>query len=248
MALYFSPKVGDNRNCWQYNVAGNSWSIATTSVFTHAWRTPILYNEYIYILDNTNPEKYNFLDNTWSAGIAPPIFPGNQPCVARYMDSIIVLGGTSANTANQQYNFTTKLWKNLTPLPFGHQHFGCALLPSTTKRSTIPSPVQDKILLVNNVVNDNSATIYDITKKIFLPVPNMVQGHRHNNVIVLGQRVFVMTGYWGGANTVVEEYHQHNNSWTVVPFKILFGRWHSSTVAVPAVWFKNLPGSCYGVI
>jgi hypothetical protein len=61
-------------------------------------------------------------------------------------------------------------------------------------------------------------------------------------------QVFVFAGYNGGAVNIVEEYHQHNNSWTVAPKTLLYPRWHPGGITVPAHLFKNLPGGCLGVI
>jgi hypothetical protein len=67
--------------------------------------------------------------------------------------------------------------------------------------------------------------------------------------MILKNQVLVIAGFnGGGASTIVEEYHQHNNSWTQAPYNLLFRRWHHGGIAVPAHWFKNMPGGCVGVI
>ncbi len=47
----------------------------------------------------------------------------------------------------------------------------------------------DKILMMQTTTSDVSGTIYDITKKQFLPISSTTYGHRHNRILALGPNV-----------------------------------------------------------
>lgn len=243
----YSDQTGsDYRNCWKYSPTTNAWSSLTGSNYFHRWRTGFLYKNLVYFVDNANPEVYNVDTNQWSAGISAPNSPNNAPCMVVYRDSVFVLGGDGYNIGNRQYNFTTQAWTNLLNLPAGFQFFGCALLPASADRLPNGPLYDDKILMMQHNGDDRAGTIYDIKNNVYLPMTPTASGHRHNFLLSLGRRVFVLSGYNGAATPVVEEYHKHNNSWTVAK-SVLVARWHPSAVPVPAHWFKAFPGGCQGV-
>ena len=244
---YSDQAGGDNKQCWEYSYASNTWSYLTQSSYYHRWRTPFIYKNFIYFVDGSNPEKYDMDTNQWSAGISAPYNPGDAPCMVVYYDSVFVLGGNSYNIGNQQYNFTTQTWNIRANLPVGYGAFGCALIPAAKDRPPSSPIYSDKILMMQASNDDFGGTIYDIKKNIYLPMARTTYGHRHTGILTLGSRLFVTSGWYGSAYPYVEEYHQYNNTWTVQK-NIIYARWHVMSTAVPAHWFKNITGGCQGVI
>ena len=57
---------GRNRNCWKYNIAANQWNDVTVSPNNHARYAPAqVYNNMLYIVDNSNGENYDPATNSW---------------------------------------------------------------------------------------------------------------------------------------------------------------------------------------
>ena len=244
----YSPAYGNTVNCWEYSIASNTWSLMTSSRYAHTFMNGQIYKNQIYFPDYSYPETYNLDTNSWSSGIYIPNSPGSNPCIVSYLDTFIAIGGTSYPTGMQQYNFTSKTWTNLPSLSPGYSYFGCTLLPAPSDAPISAPLFTNRILMMQSQASDVLGTMFDISSSQFLPISPTTYGHRHNQILSLGRRVFVFAGFNGAPNNLVEEYHQHNNSWTVVPSGLLNGRFHTGAVAVPAHWFKNIPGGCQGVI
>lgn len=244
----YSPVIGNTAKCWEYNIASDTWSLMTTSANIHTWMPGSIYKNQLIFPDKYNPETFDLDTKTWSPGIFTPADSLNQPCFVVHLDTLIMFGGTNYPTTVQQYNFTSKTWTNLPSLSPGYAHFGCTLLPASSDTSISGLLYTDRILMMQNQNSDVLGTIFDISSNQYQPISPTTYGHRHNQILSLGRRVFVLSGFNGAPNTFVEEYHQHNNSWTVVPFQMIYGRYHLAAVAVPAHWFKNLAGGCQGVI
>ena len=244
----YSPALGDTPNCWEYNIGLNTWSSMTTSIYSHTYVTGQIFKNQLYFPDVSYPETFDLDTRKWSKGVSIPISPGTNPCIVSYLDTFIVMGGTSNPTGMQQYNITSKTWTNLPSLSPGYSYFGCVLLPSSPDAPGSAPLFTSRILMMQNQDSDVMGTIFDIASNKFLPISPTTYGHRYNRILSLGRRVFVFAGYNGAAHNIVEEYHQYNNSWTVAPFSLLYSRYHPGAVAVPAHWFKNITGGCLGVI
>lgn len=243
-----SQSIGDTSNCYQYNIATDTWSFMTASTYFHRWKPGLIYQNELYFIDNPNPETYNLDTNQWSAGITVPYATGENPCIVNYLDTLIIFGGSSYPTGMQQYNFTSKTWTNLPYLSSGYSYFGCTLLPASSDAPISDPLFADRILMMQSQSSDVLGTIYDISSSQFLPISPTTYGHRYNQILSMGRRVFVVAGYNGAPHNIVEEYHQHNNSWTVVPTRLLNSRYHPSATIVPAHWFKHISGGCQGII
>ena len=246
--LGYSVTYGHSRDCYSYDIASNTWSYMTSSSYTHTWLTGQIYKNQLYFFDSPYPETYDLSTNKWSTGIYIPTATGENPCLVNYLDSVIVIGGSSNPTVIQQYNFTSKTWSSLASPSPGYSYFGCTLLPASPDSSSSALLFTDRILMMQSTASDVQGTIFDISENQFLPISPTTYGHRHNQILSLGRRVFVFAGFNGAANNFVEEYHQHNNSWTVAPFQMIYPRFNLRAVAVPAHWFKNISGGCLGVI
>jgi N-acetylneuraminic acid mutarotase len=84
-----------NRDCYQYNVTADKWSKIATSVYNHQNNPATIYQDKIYIFDNSNanPEAYDLVAKTWNRGLSTPTAIGNGACIVKLRDSILVLGG-----------------------------------------------------------------------------------------------------------------------------------------------------------
>ena len=193
----------------------------------------------LYFVDNSNPETYNLINKTWTNGLNPPQTVGSGACMVLYQDSFIVFGGDVYTRAIQQYNHTTKTWKNLVSFTADYKYSGCTSLPW--------SVTQGKFMVVAGLPSYTKATIIDVPNNDLELVPDTVVSRHGSNLITLGSRVFVLGGY-SPATDVVEEYHLSNNSWTILPARLLVARYHSRSIPVPAAWFDSIPGGCTGVI
>jgi hypothetical protein len=81
-----------NKDCWQYNVASNSWSLYTTAKYTHDFQAAAIFNNNLYIADDYNPEIFDTTTHVWSAWTAPPNRSGDGPCLVTVGDTFVLIG------------------------------------------------------------------------------------------------------------------------------------------------------------
>jgi hypothetical protein len=244
---FITQSGSDNNRCWQYFPNNDTWAFLTQSNYYHRWSPGVIHNNSAYFVDNGSPEKYNIETNQWSASFPAMTSRGEAACIVPYLDTFFLLGGTSYNIGNEQYNFTSRGRNYQISAQLSYSYFGCTLLPARTDKPLSSPLFSDTILIMQSVSSDVAGTLYDIKNDKFLPLSTTTYGHRHNFILNLGHRVFVFAGYNGAPNNIVEEHHQHNNSWTVLPTLMKFSRYHLSGLAVPADWFRHMPGGCLGV-
>jgi hypothetical protein len=60
----------------------------------------------------------------------------------------------------------------------------------------------------------------------------------------LGNRIFVL----GGLSDNIEEFHQEDNSWTLVNQKLIIPRIQHNSMSLPAEMFLDISGGCQGVV
>jgi hypothetical protein len=96
--LGYSDQNGNNRNCWQYFTANNTWAYLSQSNYVHPWRPGKIHQNFVYFIDNVNPEKYDMNTNEWSSGLSAPIATG-----------IVGVGGGGGRVA---FNFALYILKN----------------------------------------------------------------------------------------------------------------------------------------
>ena len=86
-----------NNNCYQYDVATNTWTALLTTNFNHIYSTGIVYQNNLYIFDKNgwNPEAFDLASVTAVQGLTVPIPSGEGACAVQVEDSVLVLGGKS---------------------------------------------------------------------------------------------------------------------------------------------------------
>ncbi len=227
-----------NKNCWKYNVASNSWSLYTTSKFTHDYRLAATYNNQLFFEDELNPEVFDPLTNTWSSWPAPPIKTGDGPCMVVWKDTFVLIGGYTTRRGVQSYSHTTKTWKVLSPVlvPSEMVYAGCILLPN-----------RDEVLIVGSEDFPFGlvASVYNITSNTFTALSNVTVNRAGSKIVQLGDRIFVTDGHGG---STVDEYFPNSHTWARVSVSLKTPRSvHHGAAAMSASLFANIPGGCSGV-
>ena len=91
-----------NNNCYQYDVATNTWTTLLTTNFNHIYSTGIVYQNNLYIFDKNgwNPEAFDLASVTAVQGLTVPTPRGEGACAVQVEDSVLVLGGKSVRFDN----------------------------------------------------------------------------------------------------------------------------------------------------
>jgi hypothetical protein len=228
----------DNKDCWQYHVASNSWSLYTTAKYTHNLQPGAIYNNMLYIVDELNPEIYDPTANIWSAWTAPPISTGDGPCMVTAGDTFVLIGGYTRRKSVQVYSHATKSWKVMTPeIPAETEIFysGCILLPNG-----------EDILIVGSgyVLFWEAVSLYNIKSNTFRRLPDVAFDRAASKLVGFGERIFAVDGQGGSS---VEEFFHATNTWThdAVDLKE-WRKGYFGSVVLPASIFANIPGGCTG--
>ncbi len=195
-----------NKNCWKYNIPTNSWSLYTTSKFTHDYRPAVTYNNQLFIVDEYNPEVFDPAINIWSTRPAPSIKTGNGPCMVVWKDSFLFFGGYVTRRGVQIYNLTTKAWKVLSMIsvPSEMVYAGCILLPN-----------RDEVLIVGSEDSPfgSAASVYNIISNTITGLPNVSMNWVGSKIVQLRDRIFVTDGHGG---STVKEFFPKTKTWTPI--------------------------------
>jgi hypothetical protein len=226
-----------NKDCYLYHPNNDSWSIYSTSKFTHAYQPGEIYNDKIYIKDDSNPEVFDPISNSWSSWLAPLKKTGDGACLVAQKDTFLLLGGLSNQRGVQTFNHSSNTWQvlNSTNVPMDIYLSGCALLPN------------DEILVVGSegTPYQSSAALYNVqsnTWKALSETPNPRDG---TALVTLGKRVFAVDGHYGN---IVEEFNYNTFTWSPMEAKLITHRdGHQGVIPLPAEMFQHLPGGCVGV-
>ncbi len=225
-----------NKNFYIYHQSNDSWSVYSTSTFTHDLQPGEIYNEKIYISDDSNPEVFYPGSDTWSTWPTPKNTAGTGACLVAWKDTFFLIGGSSNQHGVQSFNHSSDTWQVLdsTNVPMDIYYSSCILLPS------------DNILVVGseNSLYQSSAALYNIGLKTWTKLPDTSVNRHGTSLVMLGSRVFAMDS---DERNVIEEFHYNNNTWSSVEAKLIVPRMHHGTIALPAELFQHLPGGCVGV-
>jgi hypothetical protein len=80
-----------NKNCFLYQPKKDSWSVYSTSTFTHYKQPGQIFNDKIYISDDENPEVLDPVTNFWSSWLAPLNKTEEGSCLVAWKDTFILL-------------------------------------------------------------------------------------------------------------------------------------------------------------
>ncbi len=174
----------DNKNCYLYHPNNDTWSVDSTSFFTHNLQPGEIFAEKIFITDDLNPEVFDPASNSWSSWPKPISKTGDGPCLAAWMDTFILLGGFSNRRGVQTFNHSSNTWQVLdsTNVPMDMYLSGCALLPS------------DEILVVGSeqASYESSTALYNIKANSWKELPGTTNAKQGASLVILGSRIFLM--------------------------------------------------------
>jgi hypothetical protein len=226
-----------NKDCWQYHVASNSWSLYTTAKYTHDFQAAAIFNNNLYIVDDYNPEKFDPTTHVWSAWTVPPNRSGDGPCLVTVADTFVLIGGYAMRRSVQVYSHVTKSWKVMTPdIPAEMVYPGCILLPNG-----------EDILIVGSEEPPylSASSIYNVKSNIFHRLTDVAFNRAGAKLINFGDRIFAADGHGGSS---VEEFFTTINTWTHISVGLKEWRGgHFGSVVLPASTFVNISGGCTGV-
>jgi len=81
--------------------------------YYHLSSPGVVHNNKLYIIDDENPEVYDFNNDSWSSWPTPSIKPGGYSALISWKDSIIAFGGYNNKQGVQKFNATTNDWSIL---------------------------------------------------------------------------------------------------------------------------------------
>jgi hypothetical protein len=225
-----------NKNCFHYHPRNDTWSVYSNSSFTHNLQPGEIFNDKIYIKDDSNPEVFDPVSNSWSSWPAPLNKTGEGPCLVAWKDTFILLGGSLNPRGVQNFNHSSSTWQVLdsSTVPMDIYLSGCTLLPN------------DEILVVGSENSDlSSVTLYNIKENSWEKLSNTPSQRDGTSLVILGTKIFAMDGHF---NNIIEEFDYNTSSWSPVAAKLITHRGgHQDVIALPAEMFQHLPGGCVGV-
>lgn len=225
-----------NKNCNLYHPSNDSWSVYSTSSFTHSEQPGEIYDGKIFIADDSNPEVFDPASKTWYTWTAPLYKTGGGPCLVAWKDIFILFGGFSNRRGVQTFNHSTDAWQELdsSSVPIDIYFSSCILLPN------------DDILIVGSEDSPyrSSAALYNIRSNAWKKLPDTSISRHGASLITLGTRVFAMDS---DERNVIEEYHYNSFTWSPIEAKLIAPRYHHGTLSLPSEILQHLPFGCTGV-
>jgi hypothetical protein len=226
-----------NKNCYLYHPSNNSWENYSTSKFTHAYQPGESFNNKIYIKDDSNPEVFDPISNTWSSWPAPLNKTGDGSCLVAWKDTFILIGGSSTRRGIQRFNHSCNTWQflDLSSAPMDIVYSGCILLPP------------DEILVVGSegYPYQSSAAVYNIRANTWKKLPATTNPKNGASLVILGSRILAIDGHF---KNIIEEFNYNTSTWSPVEAKLItHGDGHQGVLPLPAEMFQHLPGGCVGV-
>jgi hypothetical protein len=224
----------NNTNCFLYNVARDQWSIYSAGHFVHNERRGVVHQGKIYLPDDTNPEVFDPVTQTWSIWPAP-LFSVHWTCFVSWKNVILGFGGDSNKLRVSKFDPTTNAWSTLSPSspPMELDHSSCAVLSDMN------------VLLAGSsslAWNYKKFAVYNVTSNTWPLTTNATVNLYHSSLLILGNRFFTIPHY---AYSTVTEYIYISN--TASSMKTLFNLsrpFFAGSISAPASWFAHLPNDC----
>ncbi len=230
-----SPPV-INQNCWKYNIPIQKWLPIATSKNNFFRKPGIVHQNKLFMLNDQagKSEVYDPITDTWTTwSLSSPPAVGLEPCVVRWKDGFILIGGESDLYSVRMYNFTTDTWKILKSRGKHCAGCGCIILPQN----------QNQMLVLSTDWQDPySADIYDILTDTWKPTGKAKNGRNGVRLISLGKRVFAIGGHPNGNQ--VEEFNYLNDSWSIISNVMFTSLSYTGAISAQAASFNN----CSGVV
>ncbi len=223
-----------NKHCVLYNPTKATWSIFSTSNFTHDYQPGQIFNGKIYIADDKNPEVLDPVSKSWSSWPAPLNKTGEGPCLVAWKDTFILLGGSSNRRGVQSFNHSSNTWQILDSkaVPMDIYFSSCILLPS------------EEILVVGSEDDPfkSSVSLYHIQSNTWRALPNTTYPKNGAGLVTLGKRVFAIDGHYAN---IVEEFLYADATWRWMKAKLSsYRHGHLGVISLPAELFEKRPDEC----
>jgi hypothetical protein len=178
-----------HNNCFHYHPRNDTWSVYSNSSFTHNLQPGEIFNDKIYIKDDSNPEVFDPVANSWSSWPAPLNKTGDGACLVAWKDTFYLIGGYTDKRRVQSFNQSSNTWQILdsSSVPMDIVYSGCILLPT------------DEILVVGSEGSPfkSSVALYNIHSNIWKTLPATSSPRDATALVTLGKRVFAIDGHSG---------------------------------------------------
>ncbi len=225
------------KSCWEYKIKENYWSLIAKAPFAHNYQPGVVYQEKVYVMDESNPQVFDTSSKTWSSWPLPPKKSGTAPSMVGWKDCIILLGGTSNLRGVQIFNITNQTWAVMDSSQVPMDIFWSSSL-------TLPN---GNVLIAGSHQNGYyySAAVYNPTDNSWTELEKTTTNHYGTRLVQLGSRIFATDGY---QTDLVEEFILETYTWKPVDVKFQVRRTgYHSLLALPAKLFSHLQGGCQGV-
>jgi N-acetylneuraminic acid mutarotase len=146
-----------------------------------------------------------------------------------------MIGGYTNPKSVQSYNTNSQQWTIISSsVPMNVENSACIVLPN------------EDVLVVGseNFEDFNSAAIYNVANNVWTKLDRTTYLREGTDLVRLGNRIFVL----GGLSDNIEEFHQEDNSWTLVSQKLIIPRIQHNSMSLPAETFPDISGGCQGVV
>jgi N-acetylneuraminic acid mutarotase len=227
------------QSCWEYNAKDDSWSEIAEAPFSPTYQTgAVVFQEKVYVIDESTPQVFDSSSKTWSSWPSPPNKSGYGPSMAGWKDCIILLGGDTNYDGIQIFNITEQTWTVM-----DSSQVSMILIWSSSLTLS-----NEKVLIVGSDSGPhyNSAAFYNPTDNSWLQLEESTTNHHGSRLAQLGSRIFAIDG---SETDLVEEFLLETNTWQTVDVELLVKRdGHHTVLALPANLFSHLPGGCQGVV
>jgi hypothetical protein len=223
--------------CWEYNEIQDNWSIIAKAQFAHNWQPGVVYQEKVYVMDESNPQVFNTSSKIWSSWPSPSKKSGEDPWMVGWKDSIILLGGTSNPRGVQIFNITERTWTVM----------DSSKVPMDIDWSSSLMLSNGHVFVVGSEseISYYSAAIYNPKDNSWRELEKTATNHCGARLIQLGKRVFAINGKY---SDLVEEFEFETSTWKPLELKLKISRnGRHSLLALPAKLFSHLQGECHGV-
>ena len=227
-----------NTNCFIYNIGFDNWSVYSSATYVHYDQPGEVYENKIYIVDDSRPEVFDPAEEIWSSWPAAPNKSGLGPCLLTVNATFYLFGGATNTRGVQSFNHSSQNWTVLDSrfVPMDIYLSGCLALPN-----------EEVLIVGSESASYKFSALYNARSNTWTPVADTLTVSKNGiSLVALGSRIFAI----GGSNTVnvTEEFHYDNNTWSPIETKLLtLHGGHHGVIALPAKMFEHLPGGCVGV-
>ncbi len=225
------------KSCWEYIVSQDSWSVIATAPFTHNYQPGVIYQQKVYVIDETSPQVFDPSSKAWSSWPSPPKKSGNAPWMVGWKDCIILLGGLSNLRGVQIFNITEQAWRVM----------DASHVPMDLWWSSSLTLSNGNVLIVGSEKSSsqNLTAFYNPKDNSWIELGKTTTNHHGTRLVQLGSRIFVLDGLY---TDLVEEFEFETSTWKPLELKLNISRdGRHSLLALPANLFSHLRGGCQGV-